>query len=111
MVALQSKLMRIRDALASVEGLEVYHYWKPHMNAPYCVWQEESTEAVWTSNHVGEFTVSGSIDYFTKIEFDSMVDTIQESLNSIECLGWNLEAVQYEDQTNLIHYTWRFNIG
>lgn len=111
MTSLQSKILKIRDALAGVEGLDVFHYWRPHMNAPFCVWQEESTEAVWMGNHVGEFSVSGSIDYFTKKEFDPMVDSIQEAMNTVESLGWSLEAVQYEDETALIHYSWRFEIG
>ena len=40
-----------------------------------------------------------------------MVDTIQDALNGIENCGWRLESVQYEDETNLIHFEWTWRIA
>lgn len=106
----QGRLQHIQTALTSIEGLKVYHYWRPKMIAPFCVWQEEEGSAIWASNHAKELEISGSVDYYTRAEFDPVIDSIQNALNSIEC-GWNLEDVQYEDDTNLIHYSWRFSVG
>lgn len=104
---MMSKLLKIRDALNSIEGLKVYHYWRPRLEAPFCVWAEEGEgDSIWTNNHKQEQVITGTIDYFTLTEYDPMVDAIQEQLNQIETLGWNLSAVLYETDTNLIHYSW-----
>ncbi len=36
-----------------------------------------------------------------------MFDAIQKTLGALG-LGWALESVQYEEETNLIHYEWRW---
>lgn len=107
---LQIKL--IRDALNSIEGLQVYHYWHSKMSAPYCVWAEEGEgESLSTGNHKSEQVITGSVDYFTKTEYDENVELIQYALNSVENLGWSLSSVQYEDDTGLIHFAWSWQIA
>lgn len=109
---MMSLLTKIRDALTSIEGLTVYHYWHPRLNAPYCIWAEEMEgDSIWTDNHKTEQVITGTIDYFTLTDLDPMVDTIQDKLNSVENLGWTLSSVQYEDETNLIHYSWDWQIS
>lgn len=105
------QLMKIRDCLTSIEGLDVYHYWRPRLQAPFCVWQEENEgDSLNSDNHKQEQVITGSIDYFTKTEYDSMVDNIQNALNQLENCGWSLDSVDYEEDTNLYHYTWDFQI-
>lgn len=109
---MMSLLTKIRDALTGIEGLAVYHYWHPRLEAPYCIWAEEGEgDSLHTGNHKSEQVITGTIDYYTKTDFDPMVDTIQETLNSIENLGWNLDTVIYEDETNLIHFSWNWEIA
>lgn len=109
---MMSLLARIRDALTGIEGLTVYHYWHPRLEAPYCIWAEEGEgDSLHTGNHKSEQVITGTIDYYTKTDFDPMVDTIQETLNTIENLGWNLDTVIYEDETNLIHFSWNWEIA
>lgn len=106
-----SQLIKIRDALTTVEGLKVYHYWRPKLNAPYCIWAEDGEgESLHTGNHKTEQVITGTVDYFTKTDFDETVDLIQNALNSLENCGWELSSVQYEDETNLIHFEWSFEI-
>lgn len=108
---MMSELKKIRDALVSIDGLKVYHYWHPNLTAPFCIWAEDSeASALHSSNHKSEQTISGTIDYFTRTEFDVTVELIQEKLNQIENCGWSLTSVQYENETNLIHYEWDFSI-
>lgn len=109
---MMSLLLTIRDALNKIEGLDVYHYWRPRLQAPFLVWAEESEgESLHTGNHKSEQVITGTIDYFTKTEYDPMVDTIQDKLNEIENLGWSLTSVDYEDETMLIHYSWDWEIA
>lgn len=109
---MQSTLNKLADALASIDGLAVYHYWRPRLEAPFCIWAEDGeASALSASNRKQEQAISGTIDYFTREEFDPTVDDIQVSLNEIEELGWALNSVQYEEDTNLIHFEWRFVIA
>lgn len=109
---MQEKLSKIKDALTSIENLKVYHYWRPRLQAPYLIWAEEGEgDSLWTSNHLQEQVIKGTVDYFTKTELDPVVDEIQEKLNGVEGLGWNLDTVMYEDETNLIHFSWNFEIA
>lgn len=105
------QLQKIRDCLASIEGLKVYHYWRPRLEAPFCVWAEDGEgDSLHTNNHKAEQVITGTIDYFTLNEYDTNVDNIQNALNELENCGWNLSGVDYEEDTNLIHYTWNFQI-
>lgn len=106
------KIKKIQNALTSIEGLNVYHYWHPRLQAPYCIWAEDGEgDSLHTSNHKSEQVISGTIDYFTLTEFDDYVDKIQDALNTTENCGWVLNSVQYEDETNLIHYAWDFEVA
>lgn len=109
---MQSLLLKIKEALTSIDGLKVYHYWHTRMEAPFCVWAEDSEgSSLWSSNHKKEQVITGTVDYYTKTEFDPIVDEIQNALNSVEVLGWSLDSVLFEDETNLIHYTWSWEIA
>ncbi len=109
---MQEKLLIIKNLLTGIEGLRVYHYWRPRLQAPYCIWQEETEgESLHTDNKKTEQVISGSIDYFTKTDLDLMVDEIQNALNNAEMVAWSLESVDYEDETDLIHYVWSFEVA
>lgn len=108
---MNSKLMKIRDALTSIEGLKVYHYWRTRQQAPYCIWQEDGEgNSLHTNNHKTEQVISGTVDYFTLNEYDENIEAIQNALNSLENCGWSLTTVLYEEETNLIHYEWSWEI-
>ncbi|MBD5102038.1 MAG: hypothetical protein HDT27_04945 [Subdoligranulum sp.] len=101
----QSRLQALGEALAALPP-KCYHYWRPKMDPPFIVWAENGQDsAQWANNHMAEQTLGGSVHYFTKTEYDPVCDSIQGVLNSLG-LGWALESVQYEEETNLIHYEW-----
>lgn len=111
MVTIESRLTNLKTALTAISNVNVYHYWRPKMSAPFIVWAEEDGSGMWSQNHVGEIVINGSVDYYTRTEFDGNIDLIQSALNGLENCGWNLESVDYEDDTNLIHYSWSFSLG
>lgn len=90
---------------------DVRHYVR-QSKYPYVVWTEQGED---TSFHAddrkAEQLIYGAVDYFTKKEFDSTVDAIQKILEDAVNVAWYLEAVQYEDETNLIHYTWAWRLS
>lgn len=101
-------LGRLKAALLTVTG-QCYHYRRPpEPKAGYIIWMEDSeAAAIGADNKKAEQQIHGTIDYYTLLEFDPVIDDIQEALNMAE-IGFRINSVQYEDETNLIHYEWEF---
>lgn len=106
-MSLVSKAQKVRNALASIEGLKCYHLQKPaSVNAPYAVWQEDSEgQSNYADNVKADQLLQLTIDYFTKTEYDAMTDAIQSALDC-EDISYTLNSFQYEDETKLLHYEW-----
>lgn len=100
----QDKLKAFSDAVSNIPG-EVFHYRRAKLSPPYTVWQEDSEDALSADNSVAEQSPSGTLDYYTKEEFDPRVDEIQIVLSGIPA-SWYLNSVQYEEDTGIIHYEW-----
>lgn len=113
-MTLQEKLSRIGTALAGAVP-NTYHYWRTSIEAPFCVWAEEAEDRSFHSdNWKQEQVISGYVDYYTKTEYDTMLDTIQTVLNGLEwevLLTWRLDSVQFEEDTGLIHYQWTWEVA
>ena len=106
----QSNLTPIGEMLASISQY-AFHYWRtaPKGVNSYIVWAEdEEATSLEADNYKQIQGIHGTIDYFTKTEFDSTVDAIQEGLNNLENVSWRLSSVQYEDETTFIHHEWEF---
>lgn len=110
MKSISEQLKKIRDALGTV-STPVYHYKRPNNQKPsWIVWQEDgSSTDMWANNRMAEQQLHGTIDLYTLIEFDPVMDEVQTALNSI-MTGWSLQSVEYEDETNLIHYEWEWSL-
>lgn len=107
MKSLHSIISPVGAALVSALGDKVYHYWRPRLSPPFCVWAEDSEAGGFGGDdHKGEQAISGYVDYYTGTEYDTNVDAIQTALNGVDGLSWRLDSVQYEDETKLIHYQW-----
>jgi hypothetical protein len=106
-MSLVSKTQKIRDALLTVQGLKCYHLKKPaSVTAPYAVWQEDQEgNSHYADNAKAEQVIEVTIDYYTKTEYDTMIDSIQDALNTAQ-IAWKLNSFQYEDETKLMHYEW-----
>lgn len=106
-MSLITKSKIIRDALKGINGLKAYHLEKPaSVNAPYAIWQEDSEgQSLYTNNSKAEQVLIVTIDYFTKTEYDTMIDSIQDALNTAQ-VSWKLDSFQYEDETKLLYYEW-----
>lgn len=109
MKSLVTKLKKIRDILIKCSD-EVYHYEAPKGLEKYIVWAEDGEgNPIELENIKLEQVITGTIDLFTKNEYDELIDKIQDALNK-NCISFNLNSVQYENETAFIHYEWRFEI-
>lgn len=108
MKSLKSKLLPIRDMLVGILPDATYHYWRNVQEDRYIIWAEDGeSNSFHGGNRKAEQQLTGTIDLFTKTEYDSAADQIQEGLNNLG-VGWELISTQFEEETNLIHWEWEF---
>lgn len=106
---LQKKLEQLGVAFAGVTSV-CYHYFRPVKKVPCLIWAETAEDGSFNSdNHKTEQRIIGTVDLFTKTEFDPLADKVQKTLDELG-VTWNLESVQYEEETQLIHMEWSWGV-
>lgn len=97
----------VKTALLTVTS-NVHHRDATLATGNYIVWAEESqSDSVWANNKMKEQAISGTIDYFTSIEYDPNFDAIQAALsNAGISFRWN----STQDEGAITHYEWVFEV-
>jgi hypothetical protein len=102
-------LSEFRDSLL-VLPVPVSHYSAHKKPDKYIVWAEDmEAGAGHGDNRKTIQVIQGTLDYFTKTEFDPIFDQIQATLNNMK-IAWRLNSVQHEDDTGYIHYEWIWQV-
>ena len=98
-------LADLRNLLLTVTS-DVFHYHAHKKPDKYIVWAEDGQgDSVFADEKMEDRALQGTIDYFTKTEFDPNVELIQIKLTEAE-ISWRLNSVQHEEDTGYIHYEW-----
>lgn len=106
-MTLQTKLEELYTPFLSLT-CDVSHYWRGKSKVPFVVWTETGEEeSMYSDNRKSEQQLTGIVDFYTQKEFDPICDAIQSILDA-EPVGYILSQVLYENETNLIHYQWRW---
>jgi len=99
----------LKNALLTVTQ-NVGHYEAREKTDAYIVWAEDNqADSVWADGRMQEQAVEGTVDYFTKTENDTSVQSIQNALNDAG-VSFRLNSIQYETDTGYIHYEWTFQV-
>ena len=105
-----SKLKVIPETLKKVTD-DVSHYEAAGKKDKYIVWAEDGEgSSVEGDNHKVNQSITGTIDYYTKEEMDETADKIQDALKRGN-ISFYLNSVQYEEETEYIHYEWVFEVA
>ena len=103
-------LQSLKTLLLAI-GPPVFRYFATGQTGPYIVWAEDGEgDTVHADGRKVERAITGTIDYFTKTENDPVVQQIEDALDTDDSLAWQLNSVQYEQDTGYIHYEWAFEI-
>lgn len=108
-MSVHAKLRLVRDALAPIMDT-VKHYYAEPGGERYIIWQEDDEgDSLRADNAVSEQVMTGTVDLFTKREFDTAADEIPQALElaGIVC---RLNSTQWEEETGYIHYEWIFEV-
>lgn len=109
MMSLQSLLEKLYTPFTELEGVTVTHY-KRAEQPPCLIWTEDGEDGSFHADNIKQNQkITGYLDYYTLTEFDPVVDSIQGVLQT-SGVGWYLDTVDYEDETNLIHYHWVWQV-
>lgn len=97
----------IRDALTPLLPGHVYHYWAngEHSQKYICFMENAEANAQWSDYGRTLRTLNGTVDLFTKQEYDPLFNAVEDALIGIGC-ALKLNSVQFEHETGYIHYEW-----
>lgn len=102
---LNSKLKKFAELLRYTSTNEIYHYDATGGKGDrYIVWQEEESDSLFLDNQHDEIVIKGSLDIYTKIEFDDLVDEIIDLFNA-NGISFNIINIEYETNSSYIHYS------
>ena len=102
-------LLDLGHALMTV-GVPVYHLEAHEQTDQYIVYAEDGQAgSLWADGKMQEQAIQGTIDYFTRKEFDPNIKKIQEALNGAG-VSWRLSSIQYETDTRFQHYEFVWEI-
>lgn len=96
---------RLEAALAATGYVFAHHGWSKAPEGSYGVWAEESGEDFTANGKHAERGTRVAIDLFTRDDTRAPRDAVEAQLDALGW-PWRLDAVQYENETGLIHWLW-----
>lgn len=102
-------LSEFRDKLLTL-NIKLFHFEASDISDQYLVWAEQGqSDASYKDNKMSLQIIDGTLDYFTRVEYDDNIGRIQSVLND-GIISWELNSIQYEPATKLIHYEWYWKL-
>lgn len=101
---------KLETALTAT-GIPFAHF--GFVNAPqdaYMVYAENMVDSLRTGGHQAETITHGTLDLFTRDDTQLQRNRIETELNKIDGFAFQLESIQYEDETGFIHYEWYWSV-
>ena len=99
----------LATALAGT-GYQFAHFaWSKAPDGDYGTYAEYSGSDLEADDVHIEKGTEGYIEYYTRDDSGTPRTTIEAALNGLN-IPWNLNTIQYENDTGYIHYEWWFGI-
>lgn len=100
----------IKNILLSISKSVYLFTAKSNAKTPYLVYGVDGDNSLHAGNSRVETVDSGYIDLFTKKSDDPLIKDIPAALDAAE-VSFYLNSVQFENETNILHYEWRWECG
>lgn len=106
------QLADIGNIFLSVLPLATFHYEASSEDSPdqYIIWAEDGQAGrVDADDKMQIQVITGTVDLFTRTEFDPLFDAIQREMNNSD-MTWELNSTQYEEDTKYMHHEWTWEV-
>jgi len=104
-------LLDIKNVFLSVLPKATYHYYADGATGNYIVWAEDSQgDSLHSDNVMKALAVQGTIDYYTKTEYDTIAQEIEMAMNNSK-ISWKLNSIQFEEENGYIHSEWIWEVN
>lgn len=104
-------LREVRDTFLKITE-NCYHYEAWEEKDSYIVWAEDGqADATYSDDKMQTQVVEGTLDLYTKQEYDPLFEKCQATMNDCESMTWRLNSIQHEEETDYIHYEWVWQIA
>lgn len=102
----------IRDLLNGVLPGKVYHYEALEgEKTPYIVWAEDiEGDTLYTDDRRSEVVQQGTIDLYTKKEYDPIKGQIETALDEAGICFW-YNGAYFDNDTKIIHHEWIWEVA
>ena len=100
----------IKNILLSISESVYLFTAKSNTKTPYIVYGVDGNNNLYAGNSMAETVDTGYIDLFTKKSDDPLIKEIPAALVTAE-ISFYLNSVQFEDETRILHYEWRWECG
>lgn len=103
----------IREALLKVLPGNTHRTFAHKAEAPWLVWDVDGAGAsIRADNRTDSQALGGTVDLFTRTPDDlTLFHQVQDALDGVPGCAWYLESIQYEPDTGLTHYEWRWEVA
>ncbi len=99
-------LSKVRDLFEAVLPGAVYHIEARTTNDKYIVWAEDGqVGASYADDKMVDQEIEGTVDLFTRYEYDHIFDTLQMAMNNSD-MTWRFNSTQRETSTGYFHHEW-----
>ncbi|MGN0194400.1 MAG: hypothetical protein ACI39G_04770 [Pseudoramibacter sp.] len=92
-------------------NIKVCHFFNDNPKDNFILWGEDGTTRAFGDGVAGQKAVQGTVDYYTKTEYDPIVDEIDTAiLNTAVTWLDDGPTIDYEPDTGYIHYQWIWEV-
>ena len=92
-------------------NIKVSHFFNDNPKDNFILWGEDDTTRAFGDGVAGQKAVQGTVDYYTRAEYDPIVDEIDTAILNT-AFAWldDGPTIDYEPDTGYIHYQWIWEV-
>lgn len=101
-------LEQLKAALDSTRIPFAFAAWSEAPSGDYGVYTPDGANDLEADDTHAEKAIAGTVDYFTRSDGGTAKALIETALDTVEGLAWQLNSVQYENDSGYLHFEWAF---
>ena len=104
-------LEKLGAALAATQLPFAFASWSKAPAGDYGVYTPDGANDLEADDRHAEKVITGTVDYFVRGKGAAEMALIETALDSVEGIAWQLNSVQYENDSGYLHLEWAFEVA